>query len=43
MIAQIAQIAQIALHLAFEEWVEADTDAGLAAIHRTVCARRRTL
>ncbi|UGT61750.1 TetR family transcriptional regulator [Nocardia asteroides] len=39
----IAQIAQIALHLAFEEWVEADADVGLAEIHRAVCARLRTL
>ncbi|MFC3965171.1 TetR family transcriptional regulator [Nocardia jiangsuensis] len=39
----ILQVAQIALHLAFEEWVEADAGAGLAAIHDTVCARLRAL
>ncbi|MFC8045425.1 TetR family transcriptional regulator [Nocardia sp. NPDC057353] len=43
----ILSVAQIALHLAFEEWVEAEapgrTDAGLTAIYRTVCARLRAL
>ncbi|MEV0354767.1 TetR family transcriptional regulator [Nocardia sp. NPDC050697] len=39
----ILQVAQIALHLAFEEWVEADAGAGLAAIYRAVCARVRAL
>lgn len=39
----ILQVAWIALHLAFEEWVEADAGAGLAAIYRSVCTRLRSL
>lgn len=43
----IVQIAQVAVQLALEEWVEACApdggDSDLAAIYRTVCARIRTL
>lgn len=43
----IVQIAQVALHLAFEEWVEScapdSADRGLPEIYRAVCARIRTL
>ena len=43
----ILQIAQVALQLAFEEWVEAcspsSADSDLSTIYRDVCARVRTL